>query len=69
MLTQFNEISKEASADILTTTSPIVYKDVNGIDDAVVVMGNTIWKNHVKYPWYILEFGNVKKVKRMEKNF
>ncbi|MFT9494892.1 MULTISPECIES: Yip1 family protein [Bacillota] len=60
MLKTFNEVSKDVSGDVLSSTMPIAYKNVNGIDDAVVVMGNTIWKNHVKYPWYILQFGSIK---------
>lgn len=59
MLRSFNEISKEASADVLTSTMPLVQGKVEGIDDAVVVMGNTIWKNHVLYPWYNLQFGSI----------
>lgn len=64
MLDTFNSISKEASGDVLSHAMPLAYDDVKTSDDGVIVAANGIWNNHVKYPWYILQYGSVKEGKK-----
>lgn len=55
----FNQISRDLSGDILNSTSDLYAPKATDLKGSVVTIGNAIFKNHVKYPWYNLQFGSI----------
>jgi hypothetical protein len=58
VLDTFNDVSKELSADVLVNMMPLYSDEGKDINDGVTALGNMLWRNHVTYPFYILEFGS-----------
>lgn len=58
VLVGFNDVSREISASVLTSTLPIFDGDASDINQAVAVAGNQLWENQVLYPWYYMQFGS-----------
>ncbi len=69
VIVKLNEISRDVSATVLSSTMPLMNNQVSTINQGVVVAGNQLWEQQILYPWYLMQFGSISDGKTNEAKF